>query len=560
MLRFLLLLVLLPVGLLAQPPVKEYAQGYQQGLQALQQKNYEQARLVLGPLTHSRYQNDLVPLAHYFYSVAAFNTRRFTEASDMLTQLISRYPTWAKLDEARYLLANVQLEQGRYKEAFEQLSGIGNDKLKAEGQAMKVFYLSEIRRISPLRQLNEAYPADADVARRLARLIEQTPSATAEEKQYAGQLKDNFGSDTEPAAAPVSRPAGPVAVPARRGTRAVYTLGVLLPFRLSELETNGRPGSNQFAIDMYEGMKLAVAKLKTEGINVELQAYDVANDADPTLELVNNSPFQQADVLIGPLYPESYKVAEAYSRQYGIPLFSPLATSPDLLAANPFAYLAQPSVETQVSSILNFTQRFPLKTVAIAYGSSRQDSLLALTYREQARRQGYQILAFQRSLDASLTAALNGKKIGHFLAAFSNRGSGPVVREWLNRNDIQAPVLLPVDAFQMENMSKNAVSGGQYYLYDPMFVDDAKNITQDFRQKYLQRTRTMPSSFAYLGYDLVLFLGRSLKVYGLGFPKNISTRVFRDQYTLPGFDYRSGNDNNSLTILQYDDFGFVPVK
>ena len=118
---FQLLVVLLPLGLAAQPPVKEYAQAYQQGVQALQQKNYEQARLVLGPLTHSRYQNDLVPLAHYFYSLSAFHTKRFSEAADMLTQLQARYPNWPKADDARYLLANVQLEQGRYKEALDNL-------------------------------------------------------------------------------------------------------------------------------------------------------------------------------------------------------------------------------------------------------------------------------------------------------------------------------------------------------------------------------------------------------------------------------------------------------
>jgi hypothetical protein len=51
---------------------------------------------------------------------------------------------------------------------------------------------------------------------------------------------------------------------------------------------------------MYQGAKLAKAQLQKEKINVNLQVYDISNDGDQMLEVLNNAYFQTTDLLIGP--------------------------------------------------------------------------------------------------------------------------------------------------------------------------------------------------------------------------------------------------------------------
>jgi ABC-type branched-subunit amino acid transport system substrate-binding protein len=98
---------------------------------------------------------------------------------------------------------------------------------------------------------------------------------------------------------------------------------------------------------MYQGAKLAKAQLQKEKINVNLQVYDISNEGDQMLEVLNNAYFQTTDLLIGPLYAESNKLANAYCESYQIPLINPISNNEKLLDIFDKSFLAQPSVKMQ---------------------------------------------------------------------------------------------------------------------------------------------------------------------------------------------------------------------
>ena len=74
----------------------------------------------------------------------------------------------------------------------------------------------------------------------------------------------------------------------KKWTKGYYNLAVLFPFRLDDLKDNKRYLSNQYAYDYFSGMQVARQQLKSEGILINLQAYDVGNEEDKILEMVNN--------------------------------------------------------------------------------------------------------------------------------------------------------------------------------------------------------------------------------------------------------------------------------
>jgi hypothetical protein len=71
-------------------------------------------------------------------------------------------------------------------------------------------------------------------------------------------------------------------------------------------------------------MKMAKMTLLREGVTINLFTYDMANNPDNMLDLVNNESFKKMDLLIGPLYTETNKVATAYCETFQIPIVNPM--------------------------------------------------------------------------------------------------------------------------------------------------------------------------------------------------------------------------------------------
>jgi ABC-type branched-subunit amino acid transport system substrate-binding protein len=322
-------------------------------------------------------------------------------------------------------------------------------------------------------------------------------------------------------------------------------------------------------VDLYNGIRLAVKKLQGEGTLINLFAYDVENDAATMQELVRNGPFQQMDLLIGPLYAESYKVAQAWAVEHDVPLVNPISTNRRLVEAAPNLFLAQPSLDQQAAAAAQFArQKFGTAPAVVFYGIDRPDSLLAAAYAAQLKQQNIEVLALRRNTMgsaetvAAAASLVGSKRIGHVFVASSQKGSGPAFLNALGRNSFgSVPVLLLAEGFTMSTVSASQFSGRDVYLLDPNFVDDEKPDVAAFQKNYLARYNTLPSSFAYWGYDLMLFYGRMLGKYGAGGLRDgVHRQPQREGYTLAGFDYTAANDNRAVPIVMYDDYKFVPVK
>lgn len=553
MLKHTFLFLLTIAGAFAQTAPETYRKSYDAGVKAVQEKRYEEARQLFTPLTLSSYQNDLVPYSHYFLALADLRLKRLADSRAILRQLEARYPAWSRLSDARLLYANILLEEEQYQTGVDALKRLTDSRLSADIQNMEAFYLAKCASLPVLRQLQVKYPADETIAQALVSLVYRT-STNKTDLDLAARLSERFRFKAQPVAtAPVvntpRKPAGPSV------KKASYTIGVLFPFKWND--ATGVTGAS-FTTSLYEGMRMAVKKLQTENTTVNLVAYDVDNTAESMTRLVNNTPFQQLDLLVGPLYPQSYEIAAAWAAEKGIPIVNPLSTSSTL--GQNSTYLAQPSVETQSKALLKFAGRFTPKSVAIAYGTSRQDSLLATTYAQLAKDQGYQVVSLRRSLTDNLMSDLNLKKPGHFLAVFSTPGSASAVMSWFSKSTAGCPVLLPFESYNTVTTSPSIFAGQKVFLFDSMYPDDKQASVVDFRQKYMTRTKQFPSTYAYLGYDTMLFFGRLLGKYGTDISKGLTAQAYRDGYTLGGFDYRQSNDNQNFTILQYSNYQFTPVR
>jgi len=557
-----------------QKTASEYAASYQSARNLLKAGEFEKARLAFGPLTQQRYAYPQAPYAHYFFALASLKTDRVAEAKGILRQLMDRFPSFEKMDDARYLLADALFRDEDYNAALDVLKQIDDPALRADANTLEDYHLRRAKNLPVLKGLYLTYPDDRLVAYALVELIQRTSTERAD-LELSDRITNRYGvrQGTVPMQ-PTSQPTATTnPAPTTRKTgapKSFYNVGVLFPFQVDDLDERDRPvRSTQFALDLYNGMRLAVKRLQSEGTLVNLFAYDVENNARQMAELVKNGPFQQMDLLVGPLYAEPYKIAQTWATEQGIPIINPISTNRRLLEAAPNVYLAQPSLDQQAEGAAQFArQKFGTAPAVVFYGIDRNDSLLAAAYVSRLRTLNVPVLTVQRNAMGStetVTAAApqwQGKRVGHVFVASSQKGSGPAFLTALGRNRLgDVPTLLLAEGFDRSTMSASQFGGREVYLIDPSFVNDDDPDVQEFQKTYLARYNVPPSSFAYWGYDTMLFFGRVLGKNGpTGLKDAIRRPTVRNGYTMGGFDYSEANDNNTVPIVTYENFKFIPVK
>ena len=562
------------LSLVAQKTTPDYERSYQNALQSLRTGNYEKARQSFAPLTQQRYTNDRVAYAHYFYALSSLKSGKPTEAKTMLRQLFGRYPNWEKKNEAWYLMANACFEDEDYPLGMEYLKKIGDSALRPDATQLEAYYLARCQNLPVLKGLYVTYPDDRTVAYNLMALIQRTSTDKAD-LDLSDRLTSRFGVPKDPPST-----AGPTPVPAATtptrsskkvaSAKSFYNVGILFPFDIEELDERDRAGRNtRFAVDLYNGIRLAVKRLQSEGATINLYAFDVENSASQMVQLVNNASFQQLDLLIGPLYAETNKIASAWAVENGVPLVNPISANLRLVNGLPNLFLAQPSAERQAMEAAIFAkQHFGPAPPVVFYGPSRADSLMATAYVQQLKDQKIEVLGVYRNTEGSAetvsaaAAALEVRRVGHVFVASTQKGSGPAFLAALGRTRLgDVPVILPAEAFNLSTVSGSQFSGRDVFLIDPNFIDREKQDALDFEKAYLNRYNTPPSTFAYWGYDQMLFFGRMLNKYGpSGLRDGLNRQPSREDFTLGGFDYVNSNDNRVVPILTYDNYKLVLAK
>ncbi len=527
--RLIFLLVILSIfqTTFAQKNAYDYEIAYKKALQTFKSGDYEKAQTEFGSLCNNRIESSFVPYSFYFNALASTKLQKYFEAKTTLKNLLALYPNWNKKDDINYLFSNIAFEEKNYEDALTYAKSIADDSFQDDLAEMKAFYIGKIQSVKTLNELSTQFPDENILLEKKNKASSVINSKTVKNKSY-------------------------------------FNFGLLLPLTIEELDPE-RTRKNQYVLDIYQGMKMAKNTLLKEGVSINLFTYDIANDTDAMLELVNNESFQKMDLLIGPLYAESNKVATAYCETAQIPIINPMSNNQKLLDEYKLVFLAQPSAGMQAIKAADFVRRqaFLGRNTAIYYTDSQNDSTMAETYRQQMQKMGYDIVKFEKILPFAndIESKLPESKVSHIFMATSDKKAGLSMINALNKKEVMYPLVTTAEAFNSSNLSNGTLAGREVYCLDPEFVDTEKPIVDAFRKEYLNRYGVLPSYYALHGYDIALFWGRILGRYGNNIRKGLDNRdAYKDGYNLAGFNYIKSQDNQVLLFTTFQNYKFVLTK
>lgn len=548
---------------------QDYQQEYLRGKQFFKEGKHSLAMETFKPLVKVDNQSPLAKYAMFYYALSAYEEGYQALAKDMLLQIQELYPRWNQLPEVQLWLARIYFEDKRFNQGIYVLNNINNKKLEDEKVQMMKVHLEQVKDVFLISELFDAHPDNEHIAHRFAELLAQQP-LEEQDQELLTSIINKFNFD------PSEFDAGIVT---KTEFKDSYKVAVMLPFVYETLDPDLRRKKNQFVLDIYNGIRMASDSLRQRGINIDVFAYDTKRDAQATKEILEKEELKTMDLIIGPLFPEPLEVVQQFSFENKINMINPLSNNPEVMANNPFSFLFKPSYTTMGKAIAEFaTSQVKNPYGIILYGESETDLLLANAYKETFEADtSFQIVMMEKIYSGEERKVLDiltsaGKKLKEsgdeekevkFTIPLDSIGSifvasdeGLIITRVLSAIETRRDTIkvfgsekwLDIKAIDYDALERLDVA-----MTAPTFFDYNKEWFRKFRNKYVQTHKIVPSEFAILGYDIMMFAGTVLNKHGKYFQLALKDEPTLDGFLLTGYNYTIGNDNQVVPIVKVVD-------
>jgi ABC-type branched-subunit amino acid transport system substrate-binding protein len=538
-------------------------QRYNRAKALYEQGNYQQAIEIFQPLSRVDKSNPYAPYASYFYALSALRIEDYNLAKNMFLQIKTKHPRWPKMPEVNYGLANAYYALGDYEQGFALTNDLlannqVDNTLKEEAQAMKRYHVAKASD-KELQDLLERFPSEKTVAEQLVTNI--TYSVYDEDQQLK---KDSLVQEYSIDLADLG-----IASQAASVRKEQYNIAAFLPFFREKLNlslSDNRVG-NQFILDLYRGMELAAQDLQSEGINVQLHAYDTEREYDVTQEILAQEEIQYMDVFVGPLYQGPFRAVSEYALENQKYMFNPLSGNPQIIGDNPFSYLIKPSSITEAKLAARYAlDSLDATQAVVVTGPSKRDSARVYTFIENFQE------AYNQEVHLEIIEDYNEETMELFvekLQELHELGETVVYvasdQELVITNTISAVVMsaLPLKVigneswFDYTTISYEQLEELGVYLFSPIYLDNDNTRVEEFRQRYRETYYSLPSKNVFVGYDIVYFLGQMLNEYGVYFQEFFVNEQPVPSVFFQGYNYFQSNDNQIIPILHFEDGSLV---
>lgn len=513
--------------------------------------------------------------ASFYYALSAYNQNFKAVAKDMLGQIKSLYPAWDKMDEVNIWLAKIHFDNKDYFQGMKLLGEIKNDKTRKEVAYLKKQALIPVTDVETLKMMLEEYPKDEVIGEKLARELSKNQLQLEDQKLLESLIsRFNLKKEDYIIEAPETI------------HKDVYTVSVMFPFVVTRIDATTSRKPNQFVLDLYEGMMMAVDTLAKQGVKINVRAYDTERRPDKIKSMLLMSEMKSADLIVGPLYSEENTMVQEFSQVNQINLFNPISNNYELIRQNPYGFLFQPSNESigsESAEYLAATKRN--KKCMVFYGESKRDSTLAANFVIKAQQSGMKVLRAERVTKET------SRKIIEILATPTEFDEFKYPTQFTLRKDSLGSVFVASDdpliyskviscvetrkdsvtIVGSENwLDQSAVDYSKYEslgikLYAPNFSADNNPAYRAFQRKFVKEHGRNSSSAAYtnyakIGYDFMLFAGQMLKKHGVYFQDALHKSKQVPGYLSSGYDFTEGRTNQYVPFIEFQNGKLVEIQ
>ncbi|MFT6166174.1 MAG: LysM repeat protein/ABC-type branched-subunit amino acid transport system substrate-binding protein [Vicingaceae bacterium] len=368
-----------------------------------------------------------------------------------------------------------------------------------------------------------------------------------------------------------------------------YKVSVLLPFYLDLMDSSNGLGYRQsqevskdlfnkaqYAIDFYQGFKLAAQEKANKGLNLELQVFDTGKDSSTVMEIINSNELDGSDLLVGPLFLSNFLQVADYAKRNKINIVSPVKLSNKVLLGNSYVSKVATSEPIQTRFLGQYIyDSLRFSNLIVVYPDKFQDRKRMEVLKKQIKtaaevnhdttRMSPLREVFWNPKDLyGIKSKLKEDELNVIVAPSSDQSFVTRLLTSLNMMGDFKFKVVGLEAWKnFENIEIEYLHNLNVHLITSEFIDADHPENVEFIKKFNDTYETMPSEFAYLGYDVASYYLDLLQVSGTNFEMMLPTEKMQGlsrKFYFVKTGIESGFENHSSYILRYQDYKLVKVQ
>jgi hypothetical protein len=352
------------------------------------------------------------------------------------------------------------------------------------------------------------------------------------------------------------------------------TIALLLPFSLDNVgSVKGYSAADlkkaNIAIDYYQGFKLALDSLTSQGYNYKLQIFDTKDEPGYTHSLSLNPSINSSNLIVGPVFPEGIKSFIGKPAVLRRPLLSPLSPASPADFGSSNLITINPPLDYHAGGAAQFVANRlkPKKVFILRSGFSVDNKFIAPFKRaiDSLGKRKIQVIYFTVS-HGSLTALvpqLDNKVENIFIVPAVNQSFLSVTLRSLDTLSRHYPVTTigHPNWDKLTFLKFDILQRIKAHITSADKVNYRAAATVNFIKAYRKHFKSEPTQYAYKGFDEGLYFGNLLAQDG-----NQLTRLDANDYAALHNNFHfikkpgQGWINTHVNVFKYTNFELKQVQ
>ncbi|TXE02668.1 ABC transporter substrate-binding protein [Algoriphagus aquimarinus] len=521
---------------IAQIPTPD---AYRKAQSELAAKNYWEAIPLFKQFTDPKEYGNLANYAAFHLGEAFLGANQPAQAVAALEAVATG--SWAKSDDAKYLLGIAYFKNQQNVEALQIIKRIKDDKIMEMAENASYENLKQVSVSFMIANLQE-FKENKGFGEALKRVLESQTilSATEREAYYELQGKANENKNVV--------------------KDQVLDIVVILPFTNSSRTNLSSIPQSDFVFELYQGLQYGVEELKKAGTKVNMLTFDSKRDVAHLKNLLADPAIASADIIIGPIYQEETDLVSSFAETSKIPFVHPLSNLGDRFEELNYSYLFRPTVSSIANGIVEGLRKQNWgKRVAIGYSASSRDEMLAKMLQDQLGSAGFQLVKFEQITPRNTSSFLQG------LGIRQGQASMAVDQIILLTDDptIAQPAfsLLESITASIPTLVMDSWLGFNFANYEmlefPNFYFIGNNTLnfygepmQQFRNRFYNKYLSFPSMNSALGVEMINWISSNISdTKGFDLRRNLDQKAFQAGKLTWGFNFQGTHNNQYVPLF-----------
>jgi len=305
-----------------------------------------------------------------------------------------------------------------------------------------------------------------------------------------------------------------------------YDISLLIPLNANDYDIlEGQLDSKLVRfLQYYAGMKIAADEFDDLGYPVTVRAFDTKTSLAEVNEILKESGGKISDVIVGPYDKEHLESVAAFGLQHEKIVVSPWLPAFNIEYGNPFFIQVIPGLNTHAEAIMDYiSDELKGKKVYLVARNNSSEINRLQSFKKNLAVKTEDLIIDDASVELQQTNLkfLLDDRGTIFILPYYSRSNESFVNSFMRKlhadKGTKEVIVFGLPQWTgFSNLNPNYMESLSVHISSSTFINVDHPFYRQFRNRYYHEFHTLPDPQAYMGYDLLHWLGKTLTEDGKG--------------------------------------------